>query len=147
MATDPRARYVTVPYTISDRSAGLRMTLGTLTALGINPEQVGTGYKVTSVQGGSRSRRLYPGGPSVSFSIPTQNRPVAIGPGTGRARTNKKLIVRDTRSDTRATIYFSGRQADAVSWLRQNATIADDDTVGGYQLFSATGRPLTIGYA
>lgn len=147
MATDPRARYVSLPFSINDRTHGLRMTLGTALALGINPEQIGTGYVNRTVQGGARSRRLYPGGPSVSYSVPTGERPVAVGPGSGRARTNRKLIVRDVATNSSATIYFSGRQADAVAWLRQNATIADDDTVGGFQLYSATGKPLTVAYA
>jgi hypothetical protein len=142
MPSEARAKLITLHFEQGEKSYGLRMAYGTALALGIDESKIGTGYKdkpLTAKNG--IERRLYPGGPSVTYNRAAGTRPVAVGPGSGRARTNKKLIV---RSDTggSATIYFSGPQAAAVAWLNANANIAEDSTENGYQLFSVTGRPL-----
>jgi hypothetical protein len=143
MATDARARLITIHYTLGDNSHGLRMAYGTALALGINRSAIGIGYKTgTTTAKNGIQRRLYPGGPSVTYNRDAGERQVAVGPGSGRARTNKKMIVRADAGGS-ATIYFSGPQAAAVSWLMQNTTIANGSTTNGYQLFSVTGRPLS----
>jgi len=143
MATDARAKLITIHYTLGERSHGLRMAYGTALALGINRSAIGIGYKTanTTAKNGIQ-RRLYPGGPSVTYNRADGQRQVAVGPGSGRARTNKKVIVRADAGGS-ATIYFSGRQADAVAWLMANTTISNGSTTNGYQLFSVTGRPLS----
>jgi hypothetical protein len=143
MASDARAKLITIHFTQGDNSHGLRMAYGTALALGINRSAIGTGYKTvnTTAKNGIQ-RRLYPGGPSVTYDRADGQRKVAVGPGSGRARTNKKMIVRADAGGS-ATIYFSGRQADAVAWLMANTTIANGSTSNGYQLFSVTGRPLS----
>ena len=143
MASDARAKLITLHFTQGGRTAGIRLAYGTALALGIDVGSTGLGYVNRAIPAKSGlSRRLYPGGPSVPYDRAAGTRPVAVGPGTGRARTNKKLIVKaDTGAS--ATIYFSGRQADAVAWLNANASISNGDEDGGYQLFSNTGRPLS----
>jgi hypothetical protein len=143
MASDARAKLITLHFTQGGRTAGIRLAYGTALALGIDVANTGLGYVNRPLTARSGlSRRLYPGGPSVSYNRAEGERPVAVGPRAGRARTNKKLIV---RSDTggSAVIYFSGRQADAVAWLNANASISNGDEDGGYQLYSSTGRALS----
>jgi len=142
MASEARAKLITLHFTQGGKKHGLRMAYGTALALGINQNQISIGYTTANVAAkGGIQRRLYPGGPSVTYNRAAGPRQVAVGPGSGRARTNKKLEV---RSDTggSATIYFSGPQAGAVAWLNANANIAQTETDNGYQLFSVTGRPL-----
>ena len=142
MASEARAKLITLHFTQGGNSYGLRMAYGTALALGIDESKIGTGYKNANVAAKSGiERRLYPGGPSVTYNRAAGTRPVAVGPGSGRARTNKKLIVRSDSGGS-ATIYFSGPQAAAVAWLNANANIAEDSTENGYQLYSVTGRPL-----
>jgi hypothetical protein len=143
MASDARAKLITLHFTQGEKTYGLRMAYGTALALGIDESELSTGYKTanTTAKNGIQ-RRLYPGGPSVTYNRAAGQRQVAVGPGSGRARTNKKVIVR-ADSGGSATIYFSGPQAAAVAWLYENTNIAEDSTTNGYQLFSVTGRPLS----
>jgi hypothetical protein len=142
MPSEARAKLITLHFEQGGKSYGLRMAYGTALALGIDESQIGTGYKDAPLSAKNGiERRLYPGGPSVTYNRAAGTRPVAVGPGSGRARTNKKLIVRSDSGGS-ATIYFSGPQAAAVAWLNANANIAEDSTENGYQLYSVTGRPL-----
>jgi hypothetical protein len=143
MASDARAKLITLHFTQGGRTAGIRLAYGTALALGIDVSSAGLGYVNRTIPAKSGlSRRLYPGGPSIPYNRAEGVRPVAVGPGSGRARTNKKLIVKADTGES-ATIYFSGRQADAVAWLNANAAISEGDEQGGYQLYSNTGRPLS----
>jgi hypothetical protein len=88
-------------------------------------------------------RRLYPGGPFVDVNGSTKERAVAVGPGSGRARTNKKLIVKDNTTGKTATIYHSGPMQSTVAWLKQFANITDN-LADGYSLYSSTGRCVSF---
>lgn len=144
MATDARARLVTLHFQQSGKSHGLRIEYGTAQALGISNSLIGIGFAERNVTVGDHQRRLYAGGPFVNVNGSTKLRAVAIGPGSGTARTNKKIIIKDNKSGSRATIYHSGPMQAAVAWLKANATIATNDLDDGYSLYSPTGRPLSF---
>ena len=144
MATDARARLITLHFTQSGKSHGIRMEYGTAQALGISNSQIGVGFVNTEVAGHSTTRRLYPGGPAVGVDVATKVRAVAVGPGSGKARTNKKLIVKDNSTGASRTIYHSGPMQSAVAWLKANANIADNSLTAGYSVYSPTGRPVSF---
>ena len=143
MATDARAKLITLHFTQNGKTHGIRMAYGTALAMGISETNIGIGFASTSVQGSNTTRRLYPGGPAVAVSTATKTRQVAVGPGSGRARTNKKLIVKRDGENQSATIYYSGPMQSAVAWLKANANIADGTLGQGYSIFSPTGRALS----
>ena len=143
MATDARAKLVTLHFTQNGKTHGIRLAYGTALAMGIDETKIGIGFASTSVQGSSTTRRLYPGGPAVAVTTATKTRQVAVGPGSGRARTNKKLIVKKDGDNQTATIYYSGPMQAAVAWLTANASVANGEFGQGYSIYSPTGRPLT----
>jgi hypothetical protein len=144
MATDPRAKLVTLHFTQAGKTHGIRLEYGTALALGIDESKIGIGFVNRTVQGHTTSRRLYPGGPTVQASVATRVRPVAVGPGSGKARTNKKLIIKGNGENQTRTIYHSGPMQAAVAWLKGNANIAEDALGDGYSIYSPTGRPLSF---
>lgn len=144
MATDARARKITVHFTSNGKTHGLVMAYGTAQALGIDDSKMGTGYNLTSVRGHSTTRRLYPGGPTVGVSVPEKTQARAAGPSKSGAATNKRLLLRGSGPNDHATIYFSGPQQAAVAWLKANTSISSNFLGKGIGLYSATGRPLMV---
>jgi hypothetical protein len=143
MATDARARLITLHFSQAGRNHGIRMELGTAQALGISNSVIGVGFVMRQVTTPDTQRRLYPGGPFVDVNGSTKERAVAVGPGSGRARTNKKLIVKDNTTGKTATIYHSGPMQSTVAWLKQFANITDN-LADGYSLYSSTGRCVSF---
>jgi hypothetical protein len=143
MATDARARLITLHFSQGGKNHGIRMELGTAQALGISNSVIGVGFVMRQVTTPDTQRRLYPGGPFVDVNGSTKERAVAVGPGSGRARTNKKLIVKDNTTGKTATIYHSGPMQSTVAWLKQFANITDN-LADGYSLYSPTGRPVSF---
>jgi len=143
MATPAEAKWVTIPFTQGNKTYGLRMRYGTAKALGISNDKVGIGIVTKTVSVPTHTRRLYPGGPALTVSGSNKARGVAVGPQSSMARTNKKLVIRGTGDNQTSTVYFSGTIAAAVAWLKANASIAPGFLSAGYDIFSATGRPLT----
>jgi hypothetical protein len=144
MATDARSRLITLHFSQAGRNHGIRMELGTAQALGISNSQIGVGFVMRQVTTPNTQRRLYAGGPFVDVNGSTKERAVAVGPGSGKARTNKKLIIKDNSTGASATIYHSGPMQSAVAWLKANANIAANNLVDGYSLYSPTGRPVSF---
>jgi hypothetical protein len=145
---DARASFINVTYTLrSGESAvthGLRMKLGTAQALGLNSNLFQLGFVVKPVAHNGYSRRMYPGGPSVQVAARTTQRAVAVGPRQTRARTNSKMYVRGKNKGEEAVIYFSGPQAAAAAWLKNNSSIdfgSSDNAIG---LYTSKGRPLFV---
>jgi hypothetical protein len=143
MATDARAKLITLHFTQGGKTHGMRMEYGTAQALGISDVQIQVGFVMKQVTTPDTERRLYPGGPFVKVNGSTKLRAVAVGPGSGKARTNKKLTVKDNTTGKTATIYHSGPMQSAVAWLKQYANVSDELT-DGYSLYSPTGRPVSF---
>ena len=144
MASDARSRLITLHFTHDGKSHGIRMEYGTSQALGIPNSQIGVGFRMKVVTINPGERRLYAGGPFVPYKASTKLRAIAVGPGSGNARTNKKIIIQDNKTGSRATIYHSGPMQAAVAWLKANANIAPDALTDGYSLYSPTGRPVSF---
>jgi hypothetical protein len=143
MATDKRAREITLHFEHEGKTHGLKMELGTAEAIGINSSLIKTGFKTVNVDGHTTTRRLYPGGPSVNVSVEDMDRPVAVGPGSGSAKTNKKIIIRSNLTQQSRTIYYSGPMQSAVAWLTANGNAGINALVNGYSLYSPSGRLLS----
>lgn len=147
-ASDPRASWVTAIYTQGTGSSavthGIRMKLGTAQALGLGNADFSTGYIMKQVTRKATTRRMYPGGPSISILGRTVTRAVAVGPRQGQARTNKRLYLRGKGQGQEAVIYFSGKQASAVAWLKEKSSINFADPNGAIGLFTSKGRPLFL---
>lgn len=152
MAFDEKGQWVTLHYEVDGVgdyagqkvAHGLRMKLGTAQALGFDKDDVSVGFKVTNVAAHSVTRRLYPGGPLRDYQVSAKNRAVSVGPSSGRARTNKKLILKGNGPNKMATIYFSGPQWAAVKFLKDKTNVDGTLFGNGMQLLSSRGKPLLV---
>lgn len=141
MATHHLARQISISYTKNGRHGGFLMAAGTAEALGISKDHYGNGTRSVQVDGKGYQRRLYPGGPTVTATIRPGQRNVALGPQKGTAKSNKKL--RLVKGNTHDTIYYTGIQTDAVSWLKENSNVLLSNVV----IYSGRNKLLsTIGW-
>jgi hypothetical protein len=148
MATDPRARYVTIPFSVVEDGKsvthGLRMKLGTAQALGLNSNDFAAGYIKKTVTRNATTRRAYPGGPLIPVARSEQVQAVSIGPTTQGARTNSYFLLKGDGPNKESVIYYSGKREYAIQWLKNHTNI--DWTLFGnsMKLLSKRGKTLVL---
>jgi hypothetical protein len=138
MATDPQARIMTLGWQEGGKRGTVKLALGTLNYLGL-PLVASELSEVTySVGSKAITRRMYPGGPTLSYNRPAQEITRTLGGGVSRAKTEKKLILK--AADSSDTIYFTGPQNEFVKWFAARCQGAEEPV----KMLSAKGNPLAV---
>jgi hypothetical protein len=136
MSEDPRSREVVVPWESGGQKGFARLALGTLQFLGINPPDAEDSVISYTVPAKRISRRLYPGGPSVSYDRPVTTITKALGGGVSTAKSNRKIILQTNNQQD--TIYYTGSRPRFLSWLKANG----NGSSVPIQIRGANGNPL-----
>lgn len=116
MAGEVQARILTLPWSQNGKRGTFKAALGTVEFLGI-PLTAGELGEVSYPVGAKTiSRRMYPGGPVLTYNRPAQTIRRVVGGGVSTARSSSKLILR--ANNTTDTVYYTGPLADFCDWLR-----------------------------
>jgi hypothetical protein len=118
MAIHPE-RMVTIPLGPQDARASVTMTLGAALYLGFKKEEIVPNVVQINLPAKTYKRAAWMGGPTIPVSRPQGTAIRHIGSSGSRAKTNKKLILE--ADGTQETVYFTGKQAEVVSFLLQHA--------------------------
>jgi hypothetical protein len=138
MATDPRARVMTLGWEQDGKRGTVKIALGTMDFLGL-PLTASELSEVTySVGSKAITRRMYPGGPTLSYTRPAQSITRTIGGNVSRAKTEKKLVL--AANDSSDTIYFTGPQNEFVKWFTARVQGAEQPV----RVLSPKGNPLAV---
>lgn len=119
MAQDAKAVEITIPWEQEGERGYAKIAWGTMQFLGLNPPDSDDLERTYQLNAKTISRKLYPGGPTLTYQRPAQTITRTPSGVVSTAKSNNKIILKTT--DSQDTVYFTGPRPYFVRWLKENA--------------------------